>query len=198
MKIKLTNNEPFQLDSITNDVAKSVDLARDLLTTSDISEWAKQSTKPAYNGSEINYTGTTGNVVTNNTTLNAAVQALDTAVNNRLKYVLLSQAEYDSLTDKDSGTLYLIEGVKYSVSLSVTGTAYQPSITINNVVYQQSEFPIQVNDGDTLSIKCYGSMNSITITMGGSTVATGYADTTFTVSNVSDDIVITAYDDAPA
>ena len=49
---------------------------------------------------------------------------VDTAVNNRLKYMILSQSEYDNLTDKDSGTLYLIPNVtKYSVSLSVTGTA---------------------------------------------------------------------------
>jgi len=53
MKIKLTNNEPLQLDSITNGATKSVDLARDLLTTSDISEWAKQSTKPTYTASEV-------------------------------------------------------------------------------------------------------------------------------------------------
>lgn len=53
MKIKLTNNEPLQLDSITDNVEKSVDLARDLLTTSDISEWAKQSTKPTYTASEV-------------------------------------------------------------------------------------------------------------------------------------------------
>lgn len=82
MKIKLTNNEPLQLDSTTNGVTKSVDIARDLLTTSDISEWAKQSTKPTYNGSEIKYTGTTGNVVTNNTTLNVALKAIDDAIGN--------------------------------------------------------------------------------------------------------------------
>lgn len=82
MKIKLTNNEPLQLDSTTNGVTKSVDIARDLLTTSDISEWAKQSTKPTYNGGEINYTGTTGNVVTNNTTLNVALKAIDDTIGN--------------------------------------------------------------------------------------------------------------------
>ena len=82
MKIKLTNNEPLQLDSITNGATKSVDIARDLLTTSDISEWAKQSTKPTYNGGEINYTGTTGNVVTNNTTLNVALKAIDDTIGN--------------------------------------------------------------------------------------------------------------------
>lgn len=80
MKIKLTNNEPLQLDSITNGATKSVDLARDLLTTSDISEWAMSSTKPTYNGGEINYTGTTGNIVANNTTLNVALKAIDDAI----------------------------------------------------------------------------------------------------------------------
>ena len=82
MNIKLTNNEPLQLDSTTNGVTKSVDLARDLLTTSDISEWAMSSTKPTYNGGEIKYTGTTGNVVTNNTTLNVALKAIDDAIGN--------------------------------------------------------------------------------------------------------------------
>lgn len=53
MKIKLTNNEPLQLDSITNNVSKSVDLARDILLTSDISDWAKASTKPTYTASEV-------------------------------------------------------------------------------------------------------------------------------------------------
>lgn len=39
-------------------------------------------TKPTYNGGEINYTGTTGNVVTNNTTLNVALKAIDDAIGN--------------------------------------------------------------------------------------------------------------------
>lgn len=39
-------------------------------------------TKPTYNGSEVNYTGTTGNVVTNNTTLNVALKAIDDAIGN--------------------------------------------------------------------------------------------------------------------
>ena len=50
------------------------------IVDSTVPSWAKQSTKPTYNGSEVNYTGTTGNVVTNNTTLNTAIQALDTAM----------------------------------------------------------------------------------------------------------------------
>ncbi len=168
------------------------------IVDSTVPAWAKQSTKPTYNGSEINYTGTTGNIVTNNTTLNVTVQALDTAVNNRLKYVLLSQAEYDSLATKDSGTLYLIPNItQYSVSLSVTGTANTQSVTINNVVYQRSEFPIEVNGGDTLNIICSGIIDYITITMGGNTVARGYAGNALTVSNVNDNIVITSYNDAP-
>lgn len=74
-----------------------------------VPSWAKTSAKPTYNGSEINYTGTTGNVVTNNTTLNVAVQALDTAVNNRLKFQLCAdEAAYNAIANKDSGTLYLI------------------------------------------------------------------------------------------
>lgn len=164
---------------------------------STVPSWAKQSTKPTYNGSEVNYTGTTGSTVTANTTLNTAVQALDTAVNNRLKYVLLSQAAYDSLATKDSGTLYLIPQVKYTVSLSVTGTATTESVTINNVVYQRSEFPIEVKGGVTLSIVCSGAMDFITITMGGNTVASSVAGHTLTVSNVNDNIVITSYNDAP-
>ena len=123
---------------------------------------------------------------------------VDTAVNNRLKYVLLSQSEYDSLATKDSGTLYLIPNItKYSVSLSVTGTANTQSVTINNVVYQRSEFPIEVNGGDTLNIICSGATDFITITMGGNTVVSGTADYTLTVSNVNDNIVITSYNDAP-
>ena len=47
-----------------------------------VPSWAKQSTKPTYNGSEIKYTGTTGNVVTNNTTLNVALKAIDDAIGN--------------------------------------------------------------------------------------------------------------------
>lgn len=56
-----------------------VDLGTVLTSESDptVPSWAKQSTKPTYNGGEVKYTGTTGNVVTNNTTLNVAVQALD-------------------------------------------------------------------------------------------------------------------------
>lgn len=122
---------------------------------------------------------------------------LSTLLSDRLKYVLLSQAEYDNLATKDSGTLYLIEGVKYSVSLSVTGTASTQSVTINNVVYQRSEFPIEVNGGDTLNIVCSGTMDFITVTMGGNTVASGLAGNTLIVSNVNDDVVITSYNDAP-
>lgn len=122
---------------------------------------------------------------------------LSTLLSDRLKYVLLSQAEYDNLATKDSGTLYLIEGVKYSVSLSVTGTASTQSVTINNIVYQRSEFPIEVNGGDTLNIVCSGTMDFITVTMGGNTVASGLAGNTLIVSNVNDDVVITSYNDAP-
>lgn len=49
---------------------------------STVPSWAKNSTKPTYNGSEIKYTGTTGNVVTNNTTLNVALKAIDDAIGN--------------------------------------------------------------------------------------------------------------------
>lgn len=47
-----------------------------------VPQWAKNSTKPTYNGSEIKYTGTSGNVVTNNTTLNVALKAIDDAIGN--------------------------------------------------------------------------------------------------------------------
>lgn len=47
-----------------------------------VPDWAKQSTKPTYNGSEVNYTGITGNVVTNNTTLNVSLKAIDDAIGN--------------------------------------------------------------------------------------------------------------------
>ena len=52
------------------------------IVDSTVPSWAKNSTKPTYNGSEINYTGTTGNVVTNNTTLNVAIKAIDDAIGN--------------------------------------------------------------------------------------------------------------------
>ena len=49
---------------------------------STVPSWAKQSTKPTYNGGEIKYTGTTGNVITNNTTLNVALKAIDDTIGN--------------------------------------------------------------------------------------------------------------------
>ena len=52
------------------------------IVDSTVPSWAKQSTKPTYNGSEVKYTGTTGNVVTNNTTLNVAIKAIDDAIGN--------------------------------------------------------------------------------------------------------------------
>ena len=52
------------------------------LIDSTVPSWAKASTKPTYNGSEVKYTGTTGNVVTNNTTLNVALKAIDDAIGN--------------------------------------------------------------------------------------------------------------------
>lgn len=52
------------------------------IVDSTVPSWAKSSTKPTYNGSEIKYTGTTGNVVTNNTTLNVALKAIDDAIGN--------------------------------------------------------------------------------------------------------------------
>lgn len=47
-----------------------------------VPSWAKNSTKPTYNGGEVKYTGTSGNVVTNNTTLNVAIKAIDDAIGN--------------------------------------------------------------------------------------------------------------------
>lgn len=44
--------------------------------------WAKNNTKPSYNGDEIKYTGTTGSVVTNDTTMNVALKAIDDAIGN--------------------------------------------------------------------------------------------------------------------
>lgn len=60
------------------------DTALQSFTESDptVPSWAKQSTKPTYNGGEVKYTGTTGNVVTNNTTLNVAIKAIDDAIGN--------------------------------------------------------------------------------------------------------------------
>jgi len=52
------------------------------IVDSTVPSWAKQSTKPTYNGGEIRYTGTTGNVVTNNTTLNVALKAIDDTIGN--------------------------------------------------------------------------------------------------------------------
>jgi len=52
------------------------------IVDSTVPSWAKQTSKPEYNGSEIKYTGTTGNVVTNNTTLNVALKAIDDAIGN--------------------------------------------------------------------------------------------------------------------
>ena len=61
-----------------------VDLGTVLTSESDptVPSWAKNSTKPTYNGGEVKYTGTTGNVVTNNTTLNVAIKAIDDAIGN--------------------------------------------------------------------------------------------------------------------
>lgn len=61
-----------------------VDLGTVLTSESDptVPSWAKQRTKPTYNGGEVKYTGTTGNVVTNNTTLNVAIKAIDDAIGN--------------------------------------------------------------------------------------------------------------------
>lgn len=47
---------------------------------STVPSWAKQSSKPTYNGSEINYTGNTGDIITTNTTLNVALKAIDDAI----------------------------------------------------------------------------------------------------------------------
>ena len=52
------------------------------IVDSAVPSWAKNSTKPTYNGGEVKYTGTTGNVVTNNTTLNVAIKAIDDAIGN--------------------------------------------------------------------------------------------------------------------
>lgn len=52
------------------------------IVDSAVPAWAKLYAKPTYNGSEIKYTGTTGNVVTNNTTLNVALKAIDDAIGN--------------------------------------------------------------------------------------------------------------------
>ena len=52
------------------------------IVDSTVPSWAKQSTKPTYNGGEVNYTGTTGNVVTNNSTLNVVIKAIDDAIGN--------------------------------------------------------------------------------------------------------------------
>lgn len=166
---------------------------------STVPSWAKQSTKPTYNGSEVNYTGTTGSTVTANTTLNTAVQALDTAVNNRLKYQLMAnEAAYEALQTKDSGTLYLIPDAvtKYTVSIVLQGTAEViESSTINGVSYQESDFPVEVNGGESLTCNIGGSsMASYTVTMGGTTVATSK---NFTIPNVTGDVVVTIFDNAP-
>lgn len=79
------------------------------IVDSTVPSWAKASTKPTYNGGEVKYTGTTGNVITNNTTVDVTLRALDTAVNTRLKFQLCAdEATYNAITNKDSGTLYLI------------------------------------------------------------------------------------------
>lgn len=52
------------------------------IVDSTVPSWAKNSTKPTYNGGEVKYTGTTGNVVTNNTTLNVALKAIDDTIGN--------------------------------------------------------------------------------------------------------------------
>lgn len=50
------------------------------IVDSTVPSWAKQSTKPTYNGSEIKYTGTTGDIITTNTTLNVALKAIDDTI----------------------------------------------------------------------------------------------------------------------
>lgn len=47
-----------------------------------VPSWAKQSSKPTYNGSEINYTGTSGSVITTNTSVNVALKAIDDTIGN--------------------------------------------------------------------------------------------------------------------
>ena len=52
------------------------------LVDSTVPSWAKQSTKPTYNGGEINYTGTSGSVITTNTSVNTALKAIDDTIGN--------------------------------------------------------------------------------------------------------------------
>lgn len=174
------------------------------IVDSTVPSWAKNSTKPTYNGGEIKYTGTTGNVVTNNTTLNTAVQALDTAVNNRLKYVLLSQAEYDNLATKDSGTLYLIGGTKYTITLTGSGVSSLYNISVNGESKTTSDFPLEVNEGSSLGFKHIVDSISCTVTMDGTDITNnvrtfqneGDGPVTipiyvYDISNITGDIVVT-------
>lgn len=47
-----------------------------------VPDWAKTNTKPIYNGNDIKYTGATGSVVTNDTTINVALKAIDDTIGN--------------------------------------------------------------------------------------------------------------------
>lgn len=47
-----------------------------------VPDWAKTNTKPSYDGNDIKYTGATGSVVTNDTTINVALKAIDDSIGN--------------------------------------------------------------------------------------------------------------------
>lgn len=88
-KPSYTASEVGALPSTTQIPSKTSDLTNDsgfitgyTETDPTVPSWAKQNTKPTYNGGEVKYTGTTGNVVTNNTTLNVAIKAIDDAIGN--------------------------------------------------------------------------------------------------------------------
>ena len=165
------------------------------IVDSTVPSWARGNTKPTYNGSEVNYTGTTGNVVTNNTTLNTTIQALDTAVNNRLKYVLLSQSEYDNLATKDSGTLYLIGGAKYTITLTGNSTNALSDISVNGESKTINDFPLEVDEGSSLGFK-HPVGAACTVTMGGTDIGSSVRTEQngillYDISNITGDIVVT-------
>lgn len=130
------------------------------------------------------------------------VDELGGELNNRLKYVLLTQTEYDSLTTKDSGTLYLIGGTKYTITLTGSSVNEIYDITVNGESKTTSDFPMEVDEDSSLEFKC-GTTTTGTVTMGGVDItssvrteqSTGSGVTiivyyAYDISNITGDIVV--------
>ena len=121
---------------------------------------------------------------------------LSALLSDRLKYVLLSQAEYDSLATKDSGTLYLIQNVvTYSVTSTYSGNISSDSYyTINDGERVTLSFPLTVSEEDKFYCFIIAPKGSQpVVSMGGNTVRVTMHEPGswyFSISSVTGDIVI--------